>query len=80
MPRKAGSPASNHPDDKSAAPLFAEASVAAIWSMAQCEVLSGSGGHLGEAIPEMAFILLVPIVGARAAEEAIHSELATAKR
>jgi len=63
-------PARGRPD-----PFFAEASVAAIWSMAQCEVLSGRGASIGETVSEMAFILLAPIVGTGAADHAIRLEL-----
>lgn len=52
----------------------AEASVAAVWSMTQCEVLSGRGRGIHEAIAEMAFVLLAPMTGAGAANQAIRAE------
>jgi AcrR family transcriptional regulator len=57
-------------------PFFTEASVAAIWSMTQCEVLSGRGHRIGETIAEMAFVLLAPLLGPDAALRVICSELA----
>lgn len=58
-------------------PLAAEASVAATWTLAQCEILSGRGHRIDEAIPEMAFVLLAPAIGPAAAVQAIRTELAS---
>jgi AcrR family transcriptional regulator len=63
------------PAERRPTAFAAEASVAAIWSMTQCEVLSRRGRRLDEAIAEMAFVLLAPMTGARAAGRAIRTEL-----
>lgn len=57
----------------------AEASVAAIWSMARCEILSGRGDRIRETVAEMAFILLAPAIGAGASEDAIRAEFAISR-
>ena len=62
------------PVERRPGPFAAEASVAAIWSLTQCEVLSGRGRRIDEAIAEMAFVLLAPMTGARPAGRAIRAE------
>jgi AcrR family transcriptional regulator len=64
-------PAENRPS-----PLIVELSVAGAWSMARCEVLSGRGHCMREAIAEMSFVLLAPLIGGGASAAAIRAEFA----
>lgn len=58
-------------------PIGAEASVAAIWHIAQFDVAAGRSRNLPAISPLLSYVALAPIVGSEAAATAIKSEIGT---
>lgn len=61
------------PGDARPSQLSAEASIAAIWHIAQLELAAGRAGVLPTAAPLFAYLVLAPIVGSGAAIQRIKS-------
>jgi hypothetical protein len=60
--------------------IAAEASVAAVWQIAQLDIAAARASGLPLVAPLLSYVALAPMVGATAALEVIQSELGTVRR
>lgn len=66
--------------DEEPSPIAAEAAAGAAWRIIQAEIAAGRSRTLPQLAPQIAYVTLAPIVGARAAVAAISAELLERRR
>ena len=60
--------------------ISAEASVAAVWQIAQLDIAAGRASGLPLVAPLLSYVVLAPMIGAVTALQVIHAELGTVPR
>jgi AcrR family transcriptional regulator len=63
------------PQDLRPSPIRAEASIAAVWHIAQADIAAGRARGLPSVAPLLSYVLLAPIIGPETAAAAIGAEL-----